>query len=65
MKEYKIEISALDYARMSQLPYGECNAEVSRMCPNWIHQGNGYYGSKLAIRDGKYFAIASIGDTCD
>lgn len=65
MKDYKIEISALDYARLSQMNYGQSNKEISDMVPDYIHMGYGYYGSRLAVIDGKYYAIANIGDSCD
>lgn len=65
MKEYKIEIDALTFARLSNMSYGASNIEISDMVPDYIHMGYGYYGSKLAERDGKYYAIANIGDSCD
>ena len=65
MNDVYSEISKEKYDDYASRPYGEWKSEVEKTLPTaWIC-GYGYYGSRLATKDGKYYLVHSIGSSCD
>lgn len=65
MRYPKDEISKEKYDDYMSRPVSEWKAEVRKNIPEaWIC-GYGYYGTDLVARDGKYYLVHCIGDSCD
>ena len=66
MQSVKREITEEEYNELVKLPYKE---QERRLFPNGIPApwqcGYGYYGHGFIIRDGKYYAVFSLGSTMD
>ena len=68
MQEIRINISKEDYERLKELSRSELYREVESMLPKSILYGYGYYGCRGVTYDeecDKYFALCTIGSTCD
>lgn len=65
MSDIYSEISKEKYDDYMSRPDKEWKAEVDKTIPQaWIC-GYGYYGNRLAAKDGKYYIVHTIGDSCD
>lgn len=65
MKEIRSAISKDTYDRYMSMPAKKWKEEVDEIIPQaWIC-GYGYYGNRLEAKDGKYYIVHSIGDSCD
>lgn len=65
MKQIKEELSKEKYSEYQRLSYSDREALIEQEVPaQWIY-GYGYYGHSLLCRDGKYFIIHTIGNSCD
>lgn len=60
------ELTKEEYERIDKLSRNEQHAALfPDGVPLAWECGYGYYGHGLVIKDGKYFACFSIGDSCD
>lgn len=67
MEEVKWEYSKAEYEEFKKLEAEKkLNAEFSKnRISDSIRYGYGFYGVRLREENGKYYAILSIGSTCD
>ena len=65
MREVKEEITREMYTNYMARPKKEWRAEIEKTIPAAWVCGYGYYGTDLVARDGKYYLIHCIGDSCD
>ena len=63
MRVVKEELTKERYDQLSALKGKELEEELN--IPIEWYCGYGYYGTSLVERDGKYYAIHNIGDSCD
>lgn len=66
MQCVKREITKEEYLELQKLSHKD---QEKRLFPNGIPEqwqcGYGYYGHGFIIRDGKYYAVFSLGSTMD
>ena len=65
MKDVYEEISKELYDNYMSRPKKEWITEIRKTIPIQWSAGYGYYGTDLAIKDGKYFIVHTIGSSCD
>ena len=65
MRDIYEKITKEMYDYYMSTPRSEWLPEVEKKLPaSWV-MGYGYYGTDLAIRDGEYYLVYSIGSSCD
>lgn len=65
MQRVEWEITEEEYKRLEAMSYGERVEEIeSKIGADWKY-GYGYYGHSLIEKEGKYYIVHSIGDSCD